>query len=227
MRSRWNSLKAMGWVPGGLYYLSRALALASRGRIRLIVYYIVAQPVRRMASVPTNRGQAIEVREIAVEEALALPVDRPGHVISSRFRQGARCLMASAKGRFLGFLWFLAGPYEEDEVRCRFVPLPREIVAWDFDVFVEPSARLGFTFARLWDEANNLLSSQGIEWSLSRISAFNANSLASHQRLGIKRVAVVAFLCAGPVQFMLSTSRPYIHMALNRGSRPILNVSPS
>lgn len=206
------------------YVLKRGIEYVTGGRMRLYFYHLVAQPVSGKRLLPPNRGRSVEVREIGLDEAKALPVERPLAVLESRFRQRARCLMASTGDRFLGFLWFQLGAYEEDEVRCLFVPLPSGKAAWDFDVYVDPSARLGPAFARLWDEANALYSSLGIGWSISRISAFNADSLAAHRRFGLERAGSALFLSAGPAQFMLATMRPYVHIALTRGSRPVLRV---
>ena len=221
--SRLSTLRSMGAFLGTLYIASRVLTLMSFGHIKLIAYHLVAQPITHgVATATRNRG--IEVREVGPDEVFALPVERPLRVLKARFGQGARCLMASQRSRFLGFLWFVQGAYEEDEVRCLFVPLPSEITVWDFDVYVEPSARLGFTFHRLWDEANKLLSSVGVKWSLSRISAFNAGSLASHRRLGSVRIATAAFLCAGSAQMLFASTRPYFHLALRRTSRPVIRL---
>jgi hypothetical protein len=188
------------------------------------VYHVVAQRVSAQPVLPPHRGRSIDVAEIFEADALGLPVERPAAVLKSRFRQGARCLMASTAGRFVGFIWFSDHAYEEDEVRCLFVPLPEGRAAWDFDVYVDPSARLGVAFARLWDEANALLSSLGIEWSLSRISAFNADSLAAHQRFDLHRVASALFLCAGCVQLTVATTWPYLHVGLTRSARPVMKV---
>lgn len=224
LASRWKALRGMGALGGSLYVAARLLASLSRGRISLLVYHLVAQPVRTTPSLPTGRGSRIEVREAGQEEVLALPVERPRAVLEARFRQGARCLLATSQGRFLGFLWLQFGPYDEDEVRCRFVPGPEGVASWDFDVFVEPSARIGLAFARLWDEANRLLSSQGVKWSISRISAFNAGSLSSHGRLGLVRLGTAGFVLCGPLQLTMATTRPYLHLALNRAVRPEITL---
>ncbi len=224
-RRKWRGLRELGVLGGSLFACSRVLSRLSGGRVRLFAYHLVAQPVRAERSLPARRGRAIKVREIGLEEALTLPVARPRCVLEDRFAQGARCLMASADGRFLGYLWFLVGPYEEDEVRCRFVPLPERQTAWDFDVFVEPSARLGFAFPRLWDEANQIFSSMGVRWSISRISVFNPGSLASHQRLGLARLASAVYLSAGRVQLMVASARPYVHLTWRASSRPVMQLS--
>jgi hypothetical protein len=214
----------MGLIVGFLYIVSRVLDRLFGGRVRLVVYHLVAQPVLEQPMLPARRGRSINVCEAVQATVYALPVDRPRAVLESRFAQDARCLVASSEGRFLGFLWIIRGAYAEDEVRCLFLPEPAQQVSWDFDVFVDPTARLGFAFMRLWDEANRLLSSEGVKWSISRISAFNAGSLASHRRLGLTRIASAAFLCVGPVQLMLATQAPYFHVALSAASRPVMRL---
>lgn len=222
---KWRGLRELGVFGGSLFACSRVLGGLTGGRVRLFAYHLVAQPVRAERFLSARRGRAIDVREIGLEEALTLPVARPRSVLEGRFAQGARCLMASAEGRFLGYLWFVVGPYEEDEVRCRFVPLPEWQTAWDFDVFVEPSARLGFAFPRLWDEANQIFSSVGVRWSISRISVFNPASLASHQRQGLARLASAVYLSAGRVQLMVASAKPYLHLTWRKSSRPVIELS--
>jgi hypothetical protein len=223
---RWGSeLRAFGPLGATLYICTRALEKLSARRARLHVYHLIAQPVADKPLLPARRGRSIEVSEVGVQEALELPIARPREILAQRFAQGARCLVARSQGRFVGCLWFITGPYEEDEVRCLFVPRPSERAAWDFDVYVDPSARLGLGFARLWDEANAILSSAGVEWSISRISAMNAVSLSAHRQLRAQRVGTAAFLALGSAQIMLSSLAPYVHVALRRESRPVLAIS--
>jgi hypothetical protein len=210
---------------GLLYGSARVLARLTRGWINVRAYFLVAQPVKAAPSLPHGRGRKIEVREIGPEEALELPVNRPRKALERRFRQGARCMVARSDGEFVGFLWFQLGAYEEDEVRCCFVPTPQDRVSWDFDVFVQPSARLGFGFARLWDETNAILARQGIRWTVSRISMLNASSIGAHKRLGLKRVGAAAFVLVGKAQLMISTVKPFVHLAVRPQSRPTLRVS--
>ena len=214
----------LGGFDGSLYLIKRGVETLSRGTVRLYRYYLVVQPVNEAAVLPAHRGRSIEVFEATPREVAAIPVDRPRAVFEDRFRQGARCLVARTQGRFVGFLWFVVGPYDEDEVRCRFVPLPAATSAWDFDVFVDPQARFGLALPRLWDEANMRLSSLGVRRSMSRISAFNAESLAAHRRLGSTMVGSATFLRAGPVQLMMSTLAPYLHVSLRPRSQPTLRI---
>ena len=123
-------------------------------------------------------------------------------------------------------LWLCLGPYDEDEVRCRFVCEPEENTVWDFDVYVCPEARAGFVFARLWDEANAFLGKRGIAWSISRISAFNPGSLASHAGLGARRTAAATYLKLGRWQIMVADVPPYVHLSTDPVSVPRLRVTP-
>ncbi|MCC6198362.1 MAG: GNAT family N-acetyltransferase, partial [Burkholderiales bacterium] len=151
--------------------------------------------------------------------------DRPAEVIAARFAQGARCLAAAKQGRLAGFLWFVVGPYEEDEVRARFVPEPAGAASWDFDVMVLPQYRMGRLFSYLWTRANAELAKAGVRHTMSRISAFNAGSLASHQRLGATIAGSALFVCAGRLQVMRSSLRPHWHVSWRPDQRPVLIVA--
>jgi hypothetical protein len=122
----------------------------------------------------------------------------------------------------IGCLWLCLDPYLEDEVRCRFMPMPPGQVAWDFDVYLRPEHRVGFGFARLWDEANSLLRARGVAWSISRISVLNTKSLAAHDKLGIRTLATAAFLRVGRLQLMLASLPPFVHLSSSASSAPTL-----
>ncbi len=207
-------------VGDGLGYLLDQL-LAARLKIGGFTRYVLtAQPV------PAGGGMAmgrLEVREAkAGDPALAgLPVD--DQVLAYRFGQGAVCLVALDEGKTVGSIWFCFGAYDEDMVRCRFLLLPAATTAWDFDVYVAPDHRLGRTFARMWAAANAYLRARGVQWSLSRVSAYNVASLQSHKRLGARAVGRATFLTLGPLQIMWSTARPRCHVSWGTG-RPELEV---
>ena len=97
-------------------------------------------------------------------------------------------------------------------------------MVWDFDVYVEPQFRLGRTFARLWDAANEQFSSNGIQWSISRISAFNQQSLQSHQRLGIRRLNTLTFFCLGGLQIGFMSCAPYLNICTKELNRPVVVI---
>jgi len=221
-----NTIAQLGLLDGLLYIAAQALSKLSAGRIRLVRYYLVAQPV------PTDVEATIRPSDKNTV-ALALPGDplvavfpRPPEVISKRFQDGHQCFVARSGTDFSGFLWLARNAYDEDEVRCRYeLGLPAES-SWDFDVYVEPRFRIGRTFARLWQTANQHLAGEGVKWSFSRISGFNPGSLLAHGRLGIHRLFSATFVCIGPVQITVVGASPYFHCAFSTGSRPTLRLIP-
>jgi hypothetical protein len=198
----------------------------SGGQVRVHKYYLVAQPVSSTPWLAPNRGQSFEVRQVAELDAVVRQFPRPGWVASYRFNQGAVCLAAMKSGTLVGFLWLTLGPYQEDEVRCRYVPLPTGKSAWDFDVHVDPEYRNGIVFLKLWDEANRFLAAHQIQWSLSRISAFNSGSILSHAKMAARRIGTATFLSIGSWQIAASTVRPYLHLSTHAGSLPTYALNP-
>jgi hypothetical protein len=214
----------LGWLNGCLYAVDWLLSKWLKGYFRLYRYYLVAQPVCETPLLPPGRGKKIEIRLIDETDIVTRQFPRPQEVIQSRFRQGAKCLVAFKEGKFIGYLWLLSGTYYEDEVRAAFSPLPKTTTVWDFDVYIAPESRIGFAFPRLWDEANRFLADNGVKWSCSRISAFNAGSINSHARLGTRILNTATFLCAGRLQLMIATGAPYFHLSFRPDSRPTIQI---
>jgi hypothetical protein len=221
-----SALRELGPLNGSGYLLDALLAAVFGGRVRIRKYYFVAQPVRQEAWLPSKRGAQLEVRRVLPSDPIIHAFPRPAHVMPYRFGQDAVCLAAFKDGAFVGFLWFTLGAYQEDEVRCRYVPLPAGRSAWDFDVFLAPEHRNGIAFLRLWDEANRFLSARDVVWSLSRISAFNRQSLMSHKRMGAERLGAVVFVSIGRLQLCASTCRPFLHLSWGEGSFPRFALDP-
>jgi hypothetical protein len=219
-------IRQMGWVNGVLYVFDRLLATVSGRRVCLHKNYLVAQPVPRKRRLPPHRGTAIEVRQITAFDPIIREFPRPAWAAPYRFNQGATCLAALQAGKFIGFMWLTLGPYQEDEFRCRFVPVPEGRSAWDFDVYVDPAHRNGIAFLRLWDEANGFLTEHQVPWSLSRISAFNSGSMLSHARMGAQRVGAVAILSIGSWQVSAATVPPYFHFSTHPESFPTFVLNP-
>lgn len=224
-----SSLKSaigdFGLVNGSLYLFGRAIERISAGRSCLIRYYIVAQPVPNPFVAVCRPSATEKVEKITGSEPIVGVFPRPTEVLKSRFERGHVCLVAVSKGNFAGFLWFAQDFYEEDEVHCRFVLSKADSSVWDYDVHVEPRFRLGRTFARLWDAANERLAASAVKWSFSRISAFNSQSLQSHRRLGIRILETLTFICIGPLQVTLLSCKPFINLSWNGAGRPIVRVS--
>lgn len=215
----------IGFWNACLYATSRLVARLFGNGIRIVKYYFVAQPVQQPAT-PVRAGTGtFSLEFVDKESAMFAQSQRPPQVIAARFAQGARCLAATdAKGDLAGFLWFVIGPYDEDEVRARFVPKPERQTAWDFDVTIAPRYRMGRLFKYLWERASTELWACGVRYSVSRISAFNGASLASHRRLGARVVGQATFLCVGHLQLMKSTLSPRWHLSWRDRQRPVLDV---
>jgi hypothetical protein len=213
----------LGLAGTALYAANRAVSRLGGGA-SVFHYDFLIQPVRAAPLVPPGLGRSIEVRTIGRgDPALgAMPV--PAAVLESRFAQSAECLGAVRDGELIGYLWLCCGPYEEDEVRCRFVPGPPGRAAWDFDVYIDPRHRLGPAFACLWDAAHALLRARGITHTFSRISRYNVASMRTHARLDARRVGTAVFVRIGAWQGMVSSVRPRVHVALARPARPVVRL---
>jgi hypothetical protein len=199
--SRLSALRAqLGAADSALYVLSRLLERVTRGRARLVKYYLVAQPVRPG---PALRPDAKTVlRHVKAGDPLTASFPRPTAVIDKRYRDGAHCLAAEVNGSFAGYIWWQHGRYEEDEVRCTYL-LPDPALVWDYDVYVDEKLRLGRTMARLWHAVSEHLAGIGVRWSFSRISAFNPASLAAHRRLGAVTTGSLLFVAIGSRNMLL------------------------
>ncbi|SEP35979.1 GNAT family N-acetyltransferase [Nitrosovibrio sp. Nv6] len=205
-----------------LFLLNKLLVKASGGSCRMYRYYFTAQPVAKAALTPQGKGGKIEIRLIDEHDEIVRQFPRPAAAIQARFEQGALCLGASKDAHFIGFLWLVLGNkyYHEDEVRARYITLPTEQTAWDFDVYVAPDFRLGRTFSRLWGEANRILAENGVLWSCSRISAFNSGSLRAHAHLGAVSLGSAIFFYAGRWQLTFASISPYFHFSSHADSFP-------
>lgn len=216
----------LGLLNGLLYFCDRVLRRTSADRARLVRYLIVAQPVPETPAARLRASSTSQVRQVEREDPLVPLFPRPPEVIATRFADGAMCFVATSRERFAGFLWLAFDGYDEDEVRCRYAFDTPEISAWDYDVYVEPEYRLGRTFMRLWQAANQFMSTRGVRWTFSRISAFNAGSIAAHRRLGGQILHSATFLCIGRLQISAIGAAPFLHVSLHPDARPVVRVRP-
>jgi len=215
-----NTFVQLGWFNAMLYLLARGLAAITGRRWTLFRYRFVAQPIGDTPLI-LLRGADIEIRLPAAHEALPPDYPRPANVIGQRYAQGARALTAWRKGRLAGFLWLIQSAYQEDEVRVRYL-LASPHTSWDFDVWVRPEERLGWVFRKLWEAARLDLRQRDIQWSCSRISAFNAASLRAHASMGAVNMGSATFLRCGAWQWMLASLPPYFHLSRHPASYPQL-----
>jgi len=214
------TLAQLGWLNTAWYALARLLARLSGGRWTLLRYIFVAQYVSDTPLEPL-RGADIEIRQPAAGDPLPPGYPRPPQVVRDRYAQGAQTLEAWRNGQLAGFLWLIAGAYQEDEVRVRY-RLASSRAGWDFDVWVRPEQRLGWVFRRLWEAARQHLRRRGVHWTCSRISAFNAASLRAHAHIGVVRLGHAVFLRCGAWQWMIASLRPYFHLSRHPASFPQL-----
>lgn len=195
------------------YVGSRLLSRVAPG-VTVIRYLLVAQPVPEISPLPPRRRSSVDIRLVPPDQYRYEWFPRPRANIDARFAQGAICFVAFREDRPAACLWLKQGAFLEDEVRCRFVPLPAGSTMWDFDVYVAPEYRGTRIFAYLWDAGFGWARSKGIMWSISRINAFNLQSIRSHTRLGATVVGTATFCVAGRLQLVLNANRPIVHVSL-------------
>lgn len=220
-----DAVRQFGVFAGVIYLADRALSTLSP-RCRLYFYELMVQPIR-VDALPANRFlSGIEIREIPPgdPERARMPV-RP-EVMQARIAQAATCLGAYKKGELIGYMWFCADRYDEDEVRCTYVLERSRESVFDFDFYLYPEHRMGLGFVALWQGANRFLSERGIRFTFSRLTRFNIASRRSHAHLGWKLVGRTWFLQLGRIEIMVSTLRPYFHVSISPSRRVSLALRP-
>jgi hypothetical protein len=221
----WGPFFEFGPRDGCLYLLHRAALAITGARAGVVAYGLYAQPIGNEAYAAVRDDPRTRVVEVAPGDRLTAAFPRPAEVIAMRYADGARCYVALVKEKFGGYVWISRACHNEDEVRARYV-VAGPAAAWDFDVYVEPEQRLGRTLARLWKGVDEVLAREGVRWSFSRISRFNALSIATHARLGARKVGNATFFVCGPLQLMVSSLRPWLYVSISDNKRPILRVTP-
>lgn len=219
-------LAEFGPLDGGLYLLHRTLQTLFGARWGVVAYGLYAQPIGTGAYDAVRDDPRTQVVELPAGAALAAAFPRPPAVIAARYAGGARCHAAVVKERFGGYIWISRGQHDEDQVRARYQLAQPAVSAWDFDVFVPPELRLGRTLGRLWKAVDAQLGREGVRWSFSRISRFNAASVAAHARLGARRIGAATFVVCGPLQLMLASLPPYVHFSWSASRRPVFTLTP-
>jgi hypothetical protein len=203
-----SPFREFGALAGSLYAADRVLQRLSP-RLRVYAYDLVVQPLR---ADPVPAGY--EFREIRRGDPdVELMPARPD-IKAQRFDHGAFCLGAYRGGKLVGFAWFKAESYDEDEARCTYVLPPGTV--FDFDVYVFPQYRMGRAFAALWAGASAFLRDRGVRATCSRIAMSNVTSMRAHARLGARRVGRATFLQLGPAQITVATVAPYVSLGSPR-----------
>jgi hypothetical protein len=218
--------RALGWSAYVAYATARALDRLSRGRVQLLMYRLVAQPIVGQPRVPARAPARAEFKRIQRDDPRVAQLPPPTDGVARRFANANLCFGAAVDGGLTGFIWIAERQYLEEEARCLFRLDPATSAVWDYDVYVRPDLRAGRLFGRLWDYVNATLWSSGYRWSISRISAFNAASLAAHRRLDAQTLGTFAFLAIGRVQVSFGSIAPYFHLALSASSFLTVRLSP-
>jgi hypothetical protein len=209
-----HTVVELGAANAAWYLLARCLRACG---CRVWRYQFVAQ---RVASSAMRRAPgSIVVRPLDRLDEVPAAYPRPREVVAARFRQGGRSIAAWRGEELAGILWYQFGAYQEDEARARYC-LPSPHSCWDYDVYVQPQLRLGTVFCRLWDEAHRRLHARGIQWTCSRISAFNPESLRAHRRIGTVHLGSATFFSFGRWQLTLASLPPYLHLSNGPASCP-------
>lgn len=222
-----EKLRTLGWADTLAFVAARMVSRFSFGAARLVKYYFVAQPVPSEPHALAGSVGSTRYYVALSEDAVLMQAPRPLAVYRDRFAQKARCVVAARGNELAGFIWLCPQTYREDDVRCNYSWAPAAIAEWDFDVYIDPQLRMGRLFARLWERAHAQLRTDGIVWTLSRVDAFNAESLAAHRKLGALTLGSGWFFIAGRLQLTLLTVAPYWHLSMNAANvpRPCFDLS--
>ncbi|RME66755.1 MAG: hypothetical protein D6782_03740 [Alphaproteobacteria bacterium] len=223
---RWQAVKAMvrqaGWAASIAHGADRVLRWLGWGHVHHYVF--LAQPVAEPAAAHAA-SRHFDCRELAAGDAALRQLPLADAVLEYRFGQQAVAVGAFDGKRLAAVVWYTVGPYEEDEVRAHYIPLPAGRTAWDFGVYVAPAHRLGRAFASVWAAAEASMHARGVTWTLSRVNRVNAASVAAHRRLGARAIGWATFLRLGMLQIAWSNRWPWLHMGLRPAARPVYRLS--
>jgi len=164
-------------------YILRIFFEHTSKSIRLQLVYLFVMPVdTSRIKIPSflSKSFNVEILEKYHDLLSAFPVSRK--TLDYRFQQNAVCLVASKKGRPVGYLWLILKEYHEDTMYCTFKM--GDQIAWDFELWVHDDFRLSPAFSVLWQSAFEYLADKGIQQVYSRISTTNTNSVQIHTRMG-------------------------------------------
>jgi len=211
----------MGAANGAMYVAAR-IAKRIHPAVAIERFYIVAQPVKQTRLLPSGRGESIKVLMFSAHDPLLEQLSAPSSEITRRFAAQGRCFLAMRGERVVGHLWITHSGYREPAFRCEYSIRSPDKMVWDFDLWIERKERMGWVFSRLWDECNEYLRQREIGWTLSRISAFNPESLRAHQRFGIRRLRSLTYFCVGRTELLLAF--PPACIRITRSTFPLVEL---
>jgi len=204
--------------------ISRALTGLSRDRIDLRRYYLFSQPLQSIPSLPSRRGANISIRKIDPDDPVTAGFPRPADQVAARFAAGAECYVAEVDQELAGFLWFVAGRWDDPESDVMYQPHPPANSVWDFDVFVAEQHRLSFVFYKLWSEVAEALIDRGIDQSASLVWTHNEDSVRSHVRLGAFPVGSALHIKLGQSVLHIADRTPRVRFLKTNDESPCFDV---
>jgi len=191
-----NTYRELGFLSGSVYLLHQLMQRVSQSS-GIYFYDWVVQPVTANRLLPEKRAAKYTHKVIQGDHPLVKEMPVLPEIIEERVSQGAECVALFKGDALVGFIWFTFGSYAEDEVRIDFLLEPRDESVFDFNLYIFPKYRLGYTFAAIWDVANHYLYDRGIRYSYSRITHIKRNSFSSHSKLGATRLGASLTLKLG------------------------------
>ncbi len=218
--------REFGWIDGTLYAADRVLRSASAGRCGLYIYDLMEQPIADQPLLSPNRLKKLRFAPICRGQPEIDQMPARTDIKALRFAQGAECLGAYRNDTLIGFVWFCAPAYEEDEVRCTYRLMRPEQSVFDFDMYVFPEFRMGTAFVAVWHGANAMLGERGVTHTFSRVNRFNVGSRRAHAQLGAVRLGVASFLKLWRLEIMAASVTPGFAVNWRTDQRVELCLAP-
>ncbi|MFY7863799.1 GNAT family N-acetyltransferase [Roseateles sp.] len=209
-------LREFGFGLGVLYLLDRSLrALSSAWGI--YPYAFVVQPIPEKPLLPPMMSKHGRAERLTPSSPWLSEAPLASSVFAERLARGDCGVVALRKEQLLGYAWWSAKGYFEQEVRCTFEVEDAARAVFDFDVYVRPEHRMGLGFIAVWDALSEELRQGRVELTYSRISRFNLASLRAHSRFGAKEVGRVVFMRAGGLTLAVSAQFPFLRIGMGDG----------
>lgn len=196
------SLKVIGAIGMASYALAYLCT-----RARHVAYYrfgIVVVDAARLPGLP--RGYSW--RLLGPQELAAHRIDVDAAAQSARFAEGLQCLATfDRNGALAGVSWMGKRSHEDPQYGVRYL-LPAN-AAWDTGLWVPEDKRMTRAFSAVWAAMGEWLAREGLDCTISSIADYNAASIASHRRLGARRLRTITVLRLGALQLTMG-ARPWL-----------------